>query len=244
MSNPSGTRSSGTKIVGVVPVVLWFGPQGKVVVEMAGAASAQEPRVASVPVGRPRRPGTFCMRLGSMAIPSCWFSAVGVVSTSSLSHVVSSAWPTTLDARSPHGTHGVAADFVGAVVHAFPVLLSVGTFLQSSIAQFPALFPQSPPWLRSLTSQLARAKANKTRNVVNVGMTTSLGYGAKPRCVSRRSGHGQHTSRGAFGRGATAQTTPTPVPVTFPTAVRSFCSASYLWNLVLFRLPVRAGERV
>ena len=40
--NPNGTRSSDTKIVGVVPVVLRFGPQDKVMAGMAGPAGTQE----------------------------------------------------------------------------------------------------------------------------------------------------------------------------------------------------------
>ena len=73
VSNPSGTRSSGTKICGVLPVVLWSGPMGKVVIGMAGPASAQGilPKVTSVLVGgrETARPGMLCMRSGSGEIP-------------------------------------------------------------------------------------------------------------------------------------------------------------------------------
>ena len=57
--NPSGTRSNGTKIVGVVPVVLWSSPLG-----MAGLASAQEPR------GGRRGGYTCCMRSGVNGDPA------------------------------------------------------------------------------------------------------------------------------------------------------------------------------
>ena len=87
------------------------------------------------------------------------------------------------------------------VVHASPLLLMVCTLFQELVAKFPALFPQSPPCLQSLTSQMACTKANKTRNVLNVGTATALGFDAKRRCVSSRSGHGP-TLQGADTRSA------------------------------------------
>ena len=70
------------------------------------------------------------------------------------------------------------------MVLASPVLLSLGTFLQVSVAQFPAKFLLSLPWLQILTSQMAWWKANKTRTVLHVSTTTTYGFDAKPRCVS------------------------------------------------------------
>ena len=66
-----------------------------------------------------------------------------------------------------HGTHGSAAS--GGVV----------AFLQALFAQFSPQFLHSLLWLQSLTSPMARESANKTRNVLNVGTTTTLGFEAK-----------------------------------------------------------------
>ena len=103
--NPCGTRSSGTKVAGVAPAVWCSGPPGDVVVGMVGLASAQVrcpgSRSSSWKEGGPWPPRSCCTRSGSRAILPCWSSALGVVRTSSLSHVVSYRSPRAFSSGKP-----------------------------------------------------------------------------------------------------------------------------------------------
>ena len=106
------------------------------------------------------------------------------------------------------------------MVRTSPVLFTV-TFLQRRSSVLVAKFDESDGSIKS-----------NNEEVLNVGMTTTLGFGAKPHFRSQhgptlqRATSGPDTSGGAAGRRAIVKTTPTPCPATVRAALRSFCSAS------------------
>ena len=145
-----------------------------------------------------------------------------------------SACSTTLDARAHKvRTVPLLTLLVRWLVRTSPVLLSVGAFFQVSVPQLPAKFLLLPPWLQSLTSQMAPLKANKTRNVLNVCTTTTLrvvvpSHGSAEartasHCKERTSC--QHTPGGATGRGVTAQTNALSSSCHRPCCAPKFCIA-------------------
>ena len=72
-------------------------------------------------------------------------------------------WPLGLSHRArrarPQGAPGGTDGVVGTKM-VVSVLWSVGMVALAPVSQFPALFPQSPLWLQSLTSQTDRATAS------------------------------------------------------------------------------------
>ena len=79
-----------------------------------------------------------------------------------------SAWHPTLNVRSL---------MVRTVL--LPVVVVWWRSSRRCLPSFSPQFLHSLLWLQSLTSPMARESANKTRNVLNVGTTTTLGFEAK-----------------------------------------------------------------
>ena len=86
----------------------------------------------------------------------------------------------------PLGAQGGTADVAGTVdgARSPSFLVTVVSFVLTSCAPLPAQFLQFPPWSQKFDESDGSLEC-KTRNVSNVGTTSTLAFDAKPRCLQQ-----------------------------------------------------------